>query len=209
MIVDVFGPEGIFPWHPAYYPFLERVDPGRPVPFDEYARHFSREEMAGQLTGIIYLHPAGRASLSFGTFLGRRPAGSYNRKQCSRELSSPTHAHVDPNGHYLTGFCAGLQIGHEEAFDLERLYREGILLSDYPVLEMLVQGTVGDLRRFAEGLGFRPDRGGYVSACHLCGVIRTWLYHHLPRERRPEELAPGFFYEEMGRLFDLSYNHSN
>ena len=51
MIVDVFGPAGIFPWHPAYYPFLERVDPGRPVPFDEYARHFSREEMRANSQG--------------------------------------------------------------------------------------------------------------------------------------------------------------
>lgn len=209
MIVDVFGPEGIFPWHPAYYPFLERVDPDRPVPFEEYARHFSREEMAGQLTRIIYLHPAGRASLSFGHFLGRRPAGAYDGKQCSRELSSPTHAHVDPYGHYLTGFCTGLQIGNEDAFDLERLYSEGILLSDYPILEMLVQGTLGDLRCHAEGLGFRPDPGGYVSACHLCGAIRTWLYHHLSGDGRPAELTPGFFYEEMGRLFALSPNPSN
>jgi hypothetical protein len=209
MIVDVFGSEGIFPWHPAYYRLLERVDPDRPVPFKEYARHFSREEMADQLTRIIYLHPAGRASSSFGPFLGLRPAASYDEKRCTRELSSPTHAHVDPHGHYLTGFCTGLQIGHKQAFDLERLFSEGILLSDYPILEMLVQRSLGDLRRHAEGLGFRPDPEGYVSACHLCGAIRTWLYHHLPGDRRPSELAPGFFYEEMGRLFRLSRNDSN
>jgi hypothetical protein len=208
MIVDVFGPEGIFPWHPAYYPFLECVDPDRPVPFEEYVRHFSREEIAGQITRIIYLHPAGRAALTFGPFLGRRPAESYAKKCCSQELSSPTHAHVDPYGHYLTGFCTGIQIGHREAFDLERLFGEGVLLADYPILEMLVNGTVGDLRLFAEGLGFRPDRDGYVSACHLCGHIRTWLYHHLPAEKRPAELAPGSFYEEMGRMFTSSENDS-
>jgi hypothetical protein len=116
---------------------------------------------------------------------------------------------VDPHGHYLTGFCTGLQIGSEEAFDLERLYNEGIILSDYPILEMLVQGTLGDLRRYAEELGFRPDPGGYVSACHLCGAIRAWLYHHSSRERRPVELTPGFFYKEMKRLLAPSYNHSN
>jgi hypothetical protein len=116
---------------------------------------------------------------------------------------------MDPYGHYLTGFCTGLQIGSKEAFDLERLYNEGIILSDYPILEMLVQGTLGDLRSYAEELGFRPDPGGYVSACHLCGAIRTWLYHHLPGDRRPTELTPGFFYEEMGRLFALSRSHSN
>jgi hypothetical protein len=201
MIVDVFGPAGIFPWHPAYYPFLESVDPDHPVPFKAYARSFSREQMASQLTRIIYLHPAGRAALSFAPFLGTRPASAFDKKHCSQELSSPTHAHVDPYGHYLTGFCSGLQIGDGDAFDLERLYREGISLADHPILDMLVQGTVGDLRRFAEGLGFRADPEGYVSACHLCGHVRTWLYHHMSGERRPAELAPGFFYEEMGRLF--------
>jgi Radical SAM superfamily len=201
MIVDVFGPGGIFPWHPAYYPLLERVDPDRPVPFEAYTRHFSPEEVARQLTGIIYLHPAGRAALSFGPFLGRRHAGAYDRKQCRQELSSPVHAHVDPYGHYLTGFCSGLQVGDGEAFDLKRLYGEGIRLAAYPLLEMLLEGTVGDLRRFAERLGFCPDPEGYVSACHLCGHIRTWLYRGLPEAKRPLELAPGFFYEEMGRLF--------
>jgi hypothetical protein len=204
MIVDVFGPEGIFPWHPAYYPYLESVDPECPVPFETYARHFSREEMARQLTRIIYLHPAGRAALTFGPFLGRRSADRFFRKCCSQELSSPVHAHVDPYGHYLAGFCTGLQIGDKEAFALERLYREGVPLAAYPILEMLVDGTVGDLSRFAAALGFRPDPKGYVSACHLCGHIRTWLYHSIPEEERPAELAPGFFYEEMGRLFAVS-----
>ena len=201
MIVDVFGAGGIFPWHPAYYTFLERVDPDRPVPFETYARHFKKEEIASQLTRIIYLHPAGRAALSFGPFLGKRPAVSYEGKRCSQELSSPVHAHVDPYGHYLTGFCTGLQVGNKEAFDLERLYRDGIRLATYPILEMLVKGKLGDLSRFAEGLGFRSDPEGYVSACHLCGHIRTWLYHHFPEENRPTELAPKFFYEEMGRHF--------
>ncbi len=204
MIVDVFGPEGIFPWHPAYYPLLERADPDRPVPFKEYVRTFTREEMAGQLTRIIYLHPAGRAASSFGPILGWRPAEAFDRKHCSGELGSPTHAHADPQGRYLTGFCSGLQIGDGEALDLERLYREGILLADYPILEMLVQGTLGDLRRFAEGLGYRSDRDGYVSACHLCGHIRTWLYHHWSGDERPRELSPDFFYKEMGRLFSFT-----
>jgi hypothetical protein len=69
---------------------------------------------------------------------------------------------------------------------------------------MLIQGSVGDLRRYAEGLGFRPDPDGYVSACHLCGAIRTWLYLHFSDERRPSELAPRFFYEEMARLSSRS-----
>lgn len=39
--------------------------------------------------------------------------------------------------------------------------------------------------------------------------IRTWLYHHFPGEKRPAELAPGSFYEEMGRLFCVSNSDSD
>ena len=200
MIVEVFGPQGIFPWHPGHYPFLERVDPDRPVSFNEYARQFEDRELVYQLTGINYLHLAGRAAWNLSSLLRRFPAEAFIDKQCREELSSPLHAHVDPYGHYLTGFCSGLQIGSREGFRLEKLFQEGISLEKYPVLEMLIQGALGDLFRFAEVQGFGPDPEGYVSACHLCGHIRTWLYHNMEQEKGLIELAPGVFYEEMRKL---------
>jgi len=204
MIIEVFGHQGIFPWHPGYYPFLEQVAPDRPVPFKEYSRHFSPAEMVDQFTGIIYLHPAGRASLTFAPFLKSYPGKVYFRKQCRPELSSPIHAHVDPYGHYLTGFCTGLQIGDQGAFQLKALFEEGIALKTYPILEILVSGHLGDLYQFAESMGFMEEPAGYISACHLCGHIRTWLYHQLTEEKKPIELAPRYFYEEMGRLWKMS-----
>lgn len=200
-ILRTFGPDGIFAWHPAFYPYLERVAPDRPVPFGEYVGHFSAGEIAHQLTGIIYLHPAGRAAVTFAPLLGRRPVEAFLGKHCRPELSSPVHAHVDPSGHYLTGFCSGLQIGAGSAFDLDRLFTEGIDLTAFPILQRLIEGGLGDLYRFAQAKGFRSDPSGYVSACHLCGHIRTWIYHGLDPEERPAELAPGFFYEEMHPLF--------
>ena len=200
MIVEVFGPGGIFPWHPGHYTFLERVDPERLVPFEEYARHFSNRELVSQLTGINYLHPAGRAAWTLAGLIERRPADAFRGKTCVEELSSPVHAHVDPQGHYLTGFCSGIQIGDREGFCLEALYREGVRLQEYPLLETLIRGSLGALLDHAEKRGFQPDPGGYVSACHLCGQIRLWLYHHLPPADRPRELAPACFYEELAAL---------
>jgi len=200
MIVDVFGPRGIFPWHPGYYPFLEQLDPDRAVPFREYADRSDPRELEIQLTGISYLHPAGRAAWTLSGLMPTRPAEAWFGKNCRAELSSPVHAHADYCGHYLAGFCSGLQVGNRAALDLQGLIREGISLLEHPLLEMLVQETLGDLARNAEKLGFRENPQGYVSCCHLCGHIRTWLYHHLPPEKRPKELAPSCFYEEMIRL---------
>lgn len=203
MIVDVFGPQGIFPWHPAYYPYLRQVDPDRTVPFEEYVRRFPAREIERQLAAIIYLHPAGRAAASFAGILARHPPERYLRKNCRQELSSAVHAHVDPHGRYLAGFCSGLQVGDREAFRLEALFREGIDLAGHPVLEMLILGTLADLYRHVASQGFRPDPKGYVSACHLCGHLRAFFFRSLPPEQRPLELAPAFFYEEMGPLFGL------
>jgi hypothetical protein len=208
MIVDVFGPNGIFPWHPAHYAYLEQVDPERPVPFREYARRFPNRELLFQLTGINYLHLAGRAAWTLSPLLDRRPAETYSRKTCASELSSPVHAHVDPAGHYLTGFCSGIQIGDQEGFHLEALYQEGISLESHPLLEILVHGCLGDLLDYAERRGFRSDTAGYVSACHLCGHIRLWLYHHLPPDERPQELAPAFFYEELRAMDPTVSGHA-
>jgi hypothetical protein len=230
MIVEVFGPQGIFPWHPGHYPFLRRVDPSRPVPFEQYVQHFDRRELEYQLFGINYLHPAGRAAWTLSrtrhqpqwreaagsgpqqaaaagprqtSLLPGRPAEAWLGKRCSADLSSPVHAHVDARGRYLTGFCSGLQIGDRQAFDLRSLFEEGIPLADFPVLEMLVEGGLASLFGSASRQGFLPDPEGYVSACHLCVHLRTWLFCRLPGEQRPKELAPDFFYEEMRRLAGL------
>jgi len=203
MIVEVFGPSGIFPWHPDHYGFLERVDPERPVPFREYAQRLDPRDLAVQLTGINYLHPAGRAAWRLAPWLESRPAEDFLGKNCRGELSSPVHAHVDPQGHYLTGFCSGLQIGDRQAFSLEALFREGVPLQDYPVLEMLVEGKLGDLFRHARQRGFREDPAGYVSCCHLCGHLRLWLYRHVPAAQRPMELAPALFYDRLAEASAL------
>lgn len=200
MIVEVFGPQGIFPWHPAHYSFLERVDPVRPVSFEEYARHFKPPELVVQLTGINYLHLAGRAAWNLSSLMRPAPAEAWFDKQCGQELSSPIHAHIDPYGHYLTGFCSGLQIGSQEAFRLDELFQEGISLDAYPLLEMLIQGSLGDLNRFAGKKGFKENPKGYVSACHLCGHIRTWLFQETAPDKRYVELAPHSFYEEIRKL---------
>ena len=204
MIEDVFGKSGIFPWHPAYYPFLRYVAADRPIDFEDYVTHFRKDEIRLQLTSIIYLHPAGRASVTFSPFLDSFPAETYLHKNCWPELSSPDHAHVDHYGNYLTGFCAGLCVGRGAAFEMNKLYTEGINLEDYPILEMLLRGTLGDLYNHALSLGFSPDPVGYISSCHLCGHIRTWIFHRIEPGGKPPELAPAFFYEEMCRLFSLT-----
>ncbi|MDQ7821189.1 MAG: radical SAM protein [Candidatus Eremiobacteraeota bacterium] len=193
-IIKVFGYEGIFPWHPGYFPFLRRVDPERPVPLEEYFGAFSPQEIRLQLESLIYLHPSGRAAYFFARYLPTFRAEHFFRHPCGEALKSPVHVHVDYRGAYLPGFCAGLSLGEGAAFQLEKLYGEGIDLALYPVLELIVREGLEGLYRHGLSQGYEPIAGGYVSACHLCIDLRIHLYNG---GYRGAELYPRFFYDEL------------
>ncbi len=198
LITEVFGEDGIFAWHPAYYSFLQYHLTDKPVSFRSYIKKFSKEELLYQLTGIIYLHPAGRAALNFKEILPLKPAARYFQKNCHSELASPVHAHVDLYGNYLTGFCAGLTIGVNSAFRLRRLFEEGLSLNKYPILSILINESLDSLYAFASKKGFISDPKGYISPCHLCAHLRTYLFFS---DERYAELKPDFFYHEMRKGF--------
>jgi len=113
---------------------------------------------------------------------------------CGENLSSPVHAHIDYKGNYITGFCSGLRIGEEKALEIGKLYKEGIELEQYKILDMLINGGLRKLYEFALKEGFSPDKKGYVSSCHLCLDIRVYLYS---TGKIYKELYPSFLYEEL------------
>jgi hypothetical protein len=193
-ILELYGTNGLFPWHPGYLAFLERFSPRETVAVDDYFSRFSRAEVRHQLTSIMYIHPGGRAAYFLARHLPLYPVETVLEKNCRESLASPVHAHLDYGGNYLTGFCSGLRIGKEVGFSLETLYHRGISLSQYPILEILVHGGIKDLYQHALNVGYKPLEG-FVSSCHLCLDIRRHLYFH---EAKYPELYPDFFYEELG-----------
>jgi hypothetical protein len=197
MVVDGLGPEGLFPWHAGYLPFLEKAGTEAPLPLKRYWGFFSAPEIIRQLTSVMYIHPGGRAARLLARHLGGYPAEALLGAPCRRNLASPVHAHVDYQGNYLTGFCSGLRLGKESAENLPQLYGRGLELGQYPVLEMLLQGGLRSLYGYALGRGFEPDAAGYGSSCHLCLELRVFLYHH---GCRFPEFYPDFLYEELGPL---------
>ncbi|MFH1415753.1 MAG: radical SAM protein [Elusimicrobiota bacterium] len=207
LITDIFGNDGIFPWHPAYYDFIKQTACTLTSDINEYFSFFSAEEIYRQLTNVIYIHPAGRAAFVFRDFIGGFPAAGYFSKNCAGEASSPTHAHIDYAGNYCAGFCSGLTIGQEAGCDLGELYRRGIDLEEYPILDILINRTLGDLFEYTLERGFTEKKSKdkseekYSSSCHLCMHLRTFLYFRFPGKYK--ELASGLFYEDMKERFGL------
>lgn len=200
-IVNVFGSQGFFLWHQGYVPYIEAVSEARPTPLNEYFGRFPRAQIIAQLLSVMYLHPGGRAAYLLACYLPCYPAEVLFSQPCSEHLSSPVHAHLDYGGNYLTGFCSGLRLGKETGRDLGRLFSEGIALSDYPVLDILVNDGLGGLYAKARTAGYEPKPGGYVSPCHLCLDLRVFLYF---REQAYEELYPAFFYDELREVASLA-----
>jgi hypothetical protein len=195
-VVRVLGPEGLFPWHPGFLPFLEKAGTTVPVPLEKFWGFFNQTEIARQLTAVMYLHPGGRGADLLARHLGRRPAEAHWPGPCSQNLSSPVHAHVDYRGNYLTGFCSGLRLGEEAALALSDLFEKGLDLRRYPALEMLLRGGLPSLYSFALRQGYEPVGAGYGSSCHLCLDMRVFLYQ---QGFRFPEFYPDFLYEELGK----------
>jgi hypothetical protein len=194
VVIDVLGPEGLFPWHPGYLPFLEKEGTKAPVPLEKYWRLFTTPEIIHQLTSVMYIHPGGRAAYMLAGHLERYPAETLLQSPCSQNLPSPVHAHVDYRGNYLTGFCSGLRLGVEAALSLPDLFEKGLDLRRYPALEMLLRGGLQALYTDALRQGYEPVRGGYGSSCHLCLDTRVFLYQ---QGFRFPEFYPDYLYEEL------------
>lgn len=192
-ILEIYGENGLFPWHPGYLPFLERFSPNETTAIDDYFNMFSKAEIQHQLTSIMYIHPGGRAAYFLANHLPRYPMEAVLEKDCRTFLASPTHAHVDYKGNYLTGFCSGLRIGEEVGFRLENLYGKGIQLSRYPILDILVGKGLRGLYHHALKAGYEPEQS-YVSPCHLCLDMRIHIYFN---EEKYSELYPDFFYKDL------------
>jgi hypothetical protein len=145
----------------------------------------------------MHIHPGGRAAYLLSRHLPTRRAEDFFDHPCVSYLQSDVHAHIDYEGNYITGFCSGLRIGENSARDMAGLFREGIALSQYPILGMLINGGLEALHGYAIGQGYAPAQSGYVSGCHLCLDMRIFLYF---RDQKFRELYPAFFYEELGRM---------
>jgi hypothetical protein len=175
-ILDIYGPKGLFPWHPGYLPFLERFSPRKSMPVRDYFKMFSPAEISHQLTAVMYIHPGGRAAYFLADYLPTYPAKTLLEKNCGASLGSPVHAHLDYNGNYLTGFCSGLRLGEETGFRLDNLYTKGLLLSRYPILSILLEKGIKGLYEHGLKAGYKPKKGICLPVSFMSGHSGSSLF---------------------------------
>lgn len=178
-----------FPWIAGFVRDLEAFDEDRPHSLPEYAERFGPDYLRS-IPSRMWVHMGGRAADTFAQVLPNRCAEDIVRVQGGpcRELADTSHFHLDYDGNYIPGLCAGLAIRHT---DLGR----PLAPQTYPLVTLLSTRGVGGLLQLArEAHGFVP-RPGYVHKCHLCQDIRRHLVER--NGNTYPELAPLAFYAEI------------
>ncbi len=115
-----------------------------------------------------------------------RPARYYFNRPCITPFLRSLHNHFDNYGNLVPGFCGGISLG--DCRRLEELLTEGIDTAEHPVLGYLINSDFQGLYNFARERGFEEDPEGYLSKCHLCTDIRSFLALNFDfPELRPKE----------------------
>ncbi len=189
---QIFGAARVLIYTEHFFEQFQGLDTDLTVPLDDYVEAVGEDRAATEFAGSYGLIPGGRAAIHLAGLYTHHPAQDFFGESCEKELSSPHHIHIDPEGNYIAGLCAGLSLG--DGRDLDFLYA-GIDLSKRPILELLVSGGVEALfNRAVEAFDYRESPLGYIAKCHLCLDIRR---HLVESGFTSDELAPRAFYEEL------------
>ena len=186
---EIFG-RNTMVYQGVYYNEFSRRGIMGTVPFEEYVSEYEPD-----ITGRAEFFLNGRAPYAVPKLLpGVFPKHSARQLcsiPCSPSFIRPWHNHIDNYGNYMPGYCGGISFGNAEK--LNEIVGTEIDPEKTPVLRFLAKDDFEGLLRFAEDYGFRLDKEGYYSKCHLCTEIRRYLSAH--REFR--ELAPIEFYQHL------------
>ncbi len=152
----------------------------------EFEARFGADYLA-RIPDRYWIHLGGRALSTFAPVARAIPAAeilAQATRGCA-ELGRTDHFHIDLDGNYVPGLCAGLAIAMD---DLGAPLDPG----RYPLITALHGDGVRGLYTLAErDHGFVARRRGYLSRCDLCDHIRS----HLARASAGfAELAPAGFY---------------
>jgi len=178
---EVFG-KNTFVYQRFFLELFKRLKIKGTMKFEDLIKRVSLES----LIDYIELLPMGRTPYKLGKHFEKKPAEYYFGQNCVSEFTRNWHTHIDNYLNYIPGFCAGISLGKAD----ELLLSDHIDLAGLPIIRYLSE----DIKRlfdFSRDYGFKENKNGYISKCHLCYEIRK----HLLKNGSFKELVPVEYYE--------------
>jgi hypothetical protein len=186
--------DGAFVWIADFQDDLRNEPESAPIDLDAWLAERG-DAFALDIAARYGVVPVGRAGRYLHEHGERHPWEELlDGAECAERLADTTHFHVDLDGAYTPGLCAGI------ALPLAKVPGD-VDLEPYPVLAALVRGGLRALIDLARRRGFAPAPT-YSAACDLCTHVRTFF----SRFEYPE-LAPSGFYDP--RSIDRDQNASS
>lgn len=179
---EIFN-DNVIIYQDYFYKQFQKFGIKHTLPFKEYLQKAPH--------GLYYmeLFPTGRVPYKLDYLFKKYPAEYFFGESCENELIRDWHIHIDNYCNFIPGYCAGLSLG--DARNLDSIC-EGIDLDEFPVFKALIT-DLKELYELGREFGYKEQREGYISKCHLCvDIIR-----HLAKFNEFKELKPKEFYEHL------------
>ncbi len=183
---EVFG-TNVMVYQVEYYLLFKRLGITGRLSMDAYLKMARKESLSER----VELFLMGRAAEKLKGLYPSYPSKRFFNTPCQPDFLRNWHNHFDNYGNFMPGYCGGISLG--SWFEMDRLVKEEIDLTNRPVLKYLVKEDMKGLLNFAFDMGYPELSEGYVSKCHFCLDIRKYL----ASIDDYDELKPREFYEQL------------
>lgn len=183
---EIFG-SNVMVYQQEWYHRFKQLGIGARISLEECLGLTSKED----LTQRVELFLMGRAAHRLKGLYPAYPARRFFDEPCRPPFLRNWHNHFDNYGNFLPGYCGGISLGNWR--NLDSLINEGIDLQKYQVLAFLIAEDIRGLFKFAHAFGYQESPAGYISKCHLCLDLRTYLLSKADFQ----ELEPKKFYAHV------------
>lgn len=173
-------------WDMQLYTDVAAFDPKKTHSLKQYEQKYG----SGYLKKTISQMPinfSGRAFSAYEQYLNKVSTRKLleNKKNCKDKFYASQHFHVDLHGNFIFPYTQGITINID---DVGKKVSE----EKYQILNMLYNEGLHKLLDFAKiKYKFKPKKE-YISRCHLCYDIRTFLVKN--KNLNTSDLKPSEFY---------------
>ncbi len=157
-------------WDNEVYPEVSSFDTSKTHSLKKYLKKYGDGYM-NKLAECFNITFAGRSFDAFQKYLKKYTLSELfmQNTNCIDDFPTANHFHVDMFGNFIFSHTNGVTIS------IDDLGSE-INPKKYPFITILLNGGIKSLYKLATSkYSFKPKPDGYISKCHLCYEIRSFL----------------------------------